>query len=623
MTALPSGTVTFLFTDLEGSTRLWEERPGPMEAALVAHDAILRESVESTRGAVVDHGGDGMCAVFASASDAIAAGLQFELRIAASDEAEVAGLLPRVALHAGEGVLRSDGRYMNQPLNRCARLLAAGHGGQMLASESVEALVRDGLPPGVELIGLGEHRLRDLARPMRVFQLVHPELRRDFPPLRSLDAFPGNLQLQVNSFVGRDRELAGRAVELETLERAWQKATGGAPQVVMIGGDPGIGKTALVGDFARRVDAEGAVVLYGRSDEDAVVPYQPFVEALRSYVAACPVSTLRERLHGLEADLTRVFPELLGRMPELSTPTRSERDSGLTDRQQQWQAERYRLFEAFTALITGIAATQPIMLVLDDMHWADQPTLQLSRHLLRAAQHAAILAVGCYRDHELERGHPLTDVLADLRRDQSVTWVSLRGLSQSATAHLVRSIAGDDVTAALVDTLHRETGGNPLFLEEVVRHLIETDALAAGGAHTVDLGRLDLPQGVRDVVTRRVRRLPDDVGDLLGLGSVVGPEFDVTLIARLARKPIDEVLDLLDDAIGRRTRHRASRPDRALLVLTRVDSTDPLRRAQDRPPRSAARRRGRGARRGQNDRNRAGAIGGGAGPALHGRDPAA
>ena len=186
------------------------------------------------------------------ASDAIAAGLQFELRIAASEEAEVAGLLPRVALHAGEGVLRADGRYVNQPLNRCSRLLAAGHGGQMLVSESVEALVRDGLPPGVELIGLGEHRLRDLARPMRVFQLVHPELRRDFPPLRSLDAFPGNLPLQVNSFVGRDRELAGRAVELETLERAWQKATGGAPQVVMIAGESGIGKTRLVSESRSR-----------------------------------------------------------------------------------------------------------------------------------------------------------------------------------------------------------------------------------------------------------------------------------------------------------------------------------------------------------------------------------
>ena len=238
MAELPTGTVTFMLTDLEGSTRLWEERPAPMEQALVAHDAILREAVESHRGAVVDHGGDGMCAVFASASDAIAAGLQFALGIAASADAEAAGLRPRVALHAGGGVLRADGRYVNQPLNRCARLMAAGHGGQVLVSESVEALVRDALPAGAELVGLGEHRLRDLTRPMRVFQLVHPELRRDFPPLRSIDMFSGNLPAQMTSFVGRDAELVaiGDALKLARL--------------VTLTGVGGVGKTRLALQFA-------------------------------------------------------------------------------------------------------------------------------------------------------------------------------------------------------------------------------------------------------------------------------------------------------------------------------------------------------------------------------------
>ena len=165
------------------------------------------------------------------ASDAVAAGLQFELRIAASDEAAVAGLLPRVALHAGVGVLRADGRYVNQPLNRCARLMAAGHGGQVLVSESVEVLVRDALPAGAELIGLGEHRLRDLARPMRVFQLVHPELRREFPPLGSLDAVRSNLPDELSAFVGRVADL--EAV-VERLSRA---------RIVSLVGTGGVGKT--------------------------------------------------------------------------------------------------------------------------------------------------------------------------------------------------------------------------------------------------------------------------------------------------------------------------------------------------------------------------------------------
>jgi predicted ATPase/class 3 adenylate cyclase len=233
MASLPTGTVTFMFTDLEGSTRLWEERPESMEAAMVAHDALLRESVESSGGMVVGQGGDGMFAVFASASDAIAAGVRFELRIAAGDSADVSGLLPRVALHAGDGVLRADGEYVNRPLNRCSRLLAAGHGGQMLVSGSVEALVGDALPPGVELVGLGEHRLRDLARPMTVFQLAHPELRREFPPLRSLDSFLGNLPMQMSSFIGRERELV-KIVDALTEAR-----------VVTLTGAGGVGKTRL------------------------------------------------------------------------------------------------------------------------------------------------------------------------------------------------------------------------------------------------------------------------------------------------------------------------------------------------------------------------------------------
>src|SRR5262245_505981 len=241
MAELPTGTVTFMLTDLEGSTRLWEERPAPMEQALVVHDEILRESVASHRGAVVDHGGDGMCVVFASASDAVAAGLEFLLNIAASADAETAGLLPRVALHAAEGVLRADGRYVNQPLNRCARLLAAGHGGQVLVSESVEPLVRGALPPDAGLVDLGAQRLRDLVAPMGVFQVTHPDLRRQFPPLRSVDAFPGNLPVQLTSFVGRDAELAGIGKALDE----WRMVT--------LTGVGGVGKSRLAVQVAAEV----------------------------------------------------------------------------------------------------------------------------------------------------------------------------------------------------------------------------------------------------------------------------------------------------------------------------------------------------------------------------------
>lgn len=212
MTELPSATVTFLFTGLEGSTRLWEAHPDLMPAGLVRHDAILRTSIERHGGVVFSEMGDGMAAVFASPVGAVAAALETQFALQDEPWGEVGALRARMGLHAGEGVLRADGQYVNAPLNRCARLMAVAHGGQVVISDSVEVLVRDGLAPGVTYVDLGEHRLRDLPQPIHVFQLCAEGLPGEFPPLRSVDAFPGNLPRQLMSFVG-PRGRTGRARE--------------------------------------------------------------------------------------------------------------------------------------------------------------------------------------------------------------------------------------------------------------------------------------------------------------------------------------------------------------------------------------------------------------------------
>ena len=230
---LPQGTVTFLFTDLEGSTRRWEAHPAEMQDALERHDAIVRGAVESHGGVVLSTMGDGMAAVFASARDAVRAVLAAQRGLAAEDWAEVTGpLAARMGLLTGEGVLGGE-QYLNRPLNRCARLMAAGHGGQALVSGPTELLVRDDLPDGCALVDLGEHRLRDLARPVRIFQLAGPGLGAEFPPLRTLEAFAGNLPVQLSSFVGRAGELAGLAAAVR------------ASPLVTVTGPGGVGKTRL------------------------------------------------------------------------------------------------------------------------------------------------------------------------------------------------------------------------------------------------------------------------------------------------------------------------------------------------------------------------------------------
>jgi predicted ATPase/class 3 adenylate cyclase len=229
---LPTGTVTFLFTDLEGSTRLWEDHPEGMRSALARHDDILRRAVEKRVGVVVKTTGDGMHAAFATAPDAVNAAVDAQRELTSEGWTLPEPLKVRMGLHTGIAEAR-DGDYFGTSVNRAARVAAAAHGGQILASAATADLVRDELTPEVGLVDLGEHRLRDLGRPEHVYQLIVSGLDQAFAPLRSMDVLPTNLPVQLTSFVGRRAELDS-VVELSTSHR-----------VVTLTGVGGVGKTRL------------------------------------------------------------------------------------------------------------------------------------------------------------------------------------------------------------------------------------------------------------------------------------------------------------------------------------------------------------------------------------------
>jgi predicted ATPase/class 3 adenylate cyclase len=232
VTELPTGTVTFLFTDLESSTRLWEQQPAAMQTALARHDEILRDAIEERAGRVVKSTGDGTHAVFVRAEDALDAAVTAQAALAAEPWGPTGSLQVRMGLHTGSAELR-EGDYYGPALNRAARLTAAAHGGQVVVSQATADLVRDTRLEPVGFVDLGQHRLRDLGRPEHVFQLTHPELRREFPALRTLDSMPGNLPVQLTEFVGRD-------AELQTVSKLLDEA-----RVVTLIGPGGVGKTRL------------------------------------------------------------------------------------------------------------------------------------------------------------------------------------------------------------------------------------------------------------------------------------------------------------------------------------------------------------------------------------------
>ncbi len=229
----PSGTVTFLLTDLEGSTRMWEQDPGAMKAAMVRHDELLEKTIAAHRGFVFARMGDGMAASFATARDAVAAAAAFQHALVAEPWGTANSLRARIGLHTDEAVIVDDTGYASLPINRCSRLMTAAHGGQVVVSGATEILLRDQLTEGCELVDLGEHRLRDLGRPIRIFQLTRVGDREEFPPLRTLDSFPGNLPAQVSSFIGRAEEAAKVAAALDN------------SRVVTVTGVGGVGKTRL------------------------------------------------------------------------------------------------------------------------------------------------------------------------------------------------------------------------------------------------------------------------------------------------------------------------------------------------------------------------------------------
>lgn len=516
---VPSVTraVTFLLTDIEGSTAAWEADADAMALALARHDELVEQVVTSRGGRLIKTRGEGDAtfSVFDRPSAAAAAAIELQDAVFHEPWALAEPLRIRIALHTGEAELR-DGDYFGRAVNRAARLRSQATGGQTLCSGATAELVIDSLSDDVALIDLGMRQLKNLARPEHIFEL---RLQTDESPPPTADSpieRPGVPAVLTGSgpFVGRGRELA-------ELLAAWQSTLTDGTRAVLIAGEPGVGKTRLAGEWSRQAYSQGAVVLYGRSDEDLGAPYQPFAEALRTLVPCLGLDRLRG-MRGVEA-LLPLVPGLTDVLPDLATPSHGDADT-----------ERYALFDAVVALL-GIASVDvPIVLVLDDLHWAAKPTLLLLRHLLRFGEHARVQIIGTYRSTDLDRSHPLAAMLADLHRDGSANRIALGGLDEDDVTAYVAEAGYDD--EELARALASVTGGNPFFLIEALRHVDES------GGHW---DPSTLPQGVREAVSRRLSRLPVETNKALAAAAVVGSQFSLDLVEHVVG---EDLVDAFDEA---------------------------------------------------------------------------
>ncbi|HZQ38991.1 MAG TPA: AAA family ATPase, partial [Dehalococcoidia bacterium] len=330
-------------------------------------------------------------------------------------------------------------------------------------------------------------------------------------------------------FVGRDQELA-------LLDARLAEARVGRGALVLLSGEPGIGKTRTAEELARCAGEAGMRVLWGRCWEGPGAPaFWPWVEALRpllSAESAADVAAACAAIGPAAADLATVLPELRGRLRLAQSPPALDPDQA-----------RFRLFESVSLFLRALAARRPLLLVLDDLHWADTASLLLLQFFARDLSAVSLLLLGTYRDVEVDRDHPLGETLAALRRQPAFSRLSLGGLAPDAVLAVMRALAPlteERVTSALARALHDDTEGNPFFIQEAVRHLRESGRELAG---IDDLRGLGVPDGVREVIGRRVARLSPNCLQTLRVAAVIGREFSIAVLrAAMAagETPIDD-----------------------------------------------------------------------------------
>jgi len=608
-TRLPGGTVTFLFTDIEGSTELLKTFRGQYPVILAAHKKILRQVVARWDGYEVDTQGDAFFFSFARATQAISAAVEAQLSLTAYPWPNEIRLRVRMGLHTGEPWKAEEG-YTGIDVHRAARIAHAGHGGQVLLSETTTSLIIGDLPRGTYLLDLGYHVLKDLPRPEHIHQLVIDGLDYKFPPLRSQwvvssdsDLSPEVLQLpdflKIATGLPVNRPVfVARVRELEKLNRHLKQAVIGQGAVIFITGSPGRGKTALMNEFSWQAMEHYPDILVVKGVCDAYSgegdPYLPFRDVLsmlsgdlETRYSAGLINHDQAKLlwnsfpevvqvlldNGVDlinrlldardllsrAQLTGMVPsDTLGRLQVLVQQSSVSHSSP--------DVNQFVLFAQFTQVLSKLAKHHPIMLILDDLQWMDIGSIQLLFHLGRRLAGNKILLVSAYRGEDVAQGraggrHPLEELLAEFKRQYGDIWIDLEKKDVTREQSFVDSYLDTEpnrFSPSFRSALYKHTEGHPLFTIELLRNLREKgDLVCDQEGRWIERDVIDwhtIPPKVEGVIEERVGRLPKDQREILSIASVEGENFTAQVIGRIQKLDESILLKTLSQSLNRQHR---------------------------------------------------------------------
>jgi class 3 adenylate cyclase len=518
-------TVTIVFTDIVGSTEL-ASRLGPEEADWVrqGHFSLLRQALAATDGTEVKNLGDGLMAVFSSPSAAVAGAVAMQQAIERDNRRSQNPLGLRIGLSGGEVTIEDDD-YFGDPVVEAARICAICEGGQILTADVVRSMA--GRRSSHRFTSRGERELKGLPEPVAVSEVA-------WEPAASMSGIPlpDRLETPPGTLFG----FIGREPELERLIEDVKHAAAGTRRAVFLSGEPGIGKTSISRQVAQGAHELGVCVISGCCDENIAMAYRPFAEALEHLVVHCDDPLLKDHVEENGGALLNLVPALAKRLPGVSESRGMDPDS-----------ERVRMFSAVVSLLRAASSDAGLLLVLDDLQWADRASLQLLRHVCASAALPKVMILGIYRDSELAAGDSLSDTIASIGRQVETQRIDVVGLEDFEILGMMEYLAGhtlDDDGVGLAHAVRQETDGNPFFTTELLRHLGESGLVyqddSGRWVAREDLYEKGLPQSVRAVVGQRVDRLGEDMRKTLSQAAVIGREFDVNDLA--------EVVGINDDA---------------------------------------------------------------------------
>ena len=512
-----------MFTDIKGYTSLTQHNEAAALALLQKHAELLRPIFAKHGGREVKMIGDSFLVEFSSALRATACAVEIQKTLYEYNVASPGSKIElRIGIHMGD-VVHSGNDVFGDAVNIASRIEPLASPGSICISQQVYDQVWNKVEH--PLVGLGRHELKNVQVPMEVYRIVLPWEK---------EAISGDARKVI--------PLVDRTTELDSLTSALGKAAAGQGGLVFVAGEAGVGKTRIAEELSSTAKREKVAVLYGRcSRREGKIPYAPWIEQIREFVRGSPSQFLYKVVGNYGAEVAKLVPEITASIGPVNSVS-----SGSVDQ------DRLRFMDGIAQLIVNISKEGPLLLIVDDMNWADVGSLDLMLTVARQAGAHRFLVVGIYRDVEVEEDSELFDFLYEVKREKLGESLTLKGFGRDDTGRMIGEIIGQgSVDPELSELVYAKTAGNPFFIEEVVRSMIEQGILfrTASGWDRKPISEIEIPSGVRTVIRQRLNNLDEESLGVLSVASVTScesKEFSFALLKAVTGMEEDRLVDVMD-----------------------------------------------------------------------------